>query len=60
MQGHDHVTIFDEFTQSVIGIFELKDEEEYFKDSSNLGKTKSVNEYVEEIKKFIFMVPNIS
>ena len=49
MQGHDHVTIFDEFTQSVIGIFELKDEEECFKDCSNLGQTKSVNEYVEEI-----------
>ena len=31
-QGHEQVTIFDDFSQRVIDRFNLKDDEEYFKE----------------------------
>ena len=39
-QGHDQLTTFDYFSQRVIDRFELKDDEEYFKELSKLKKTK--------------------
>ena len=39
-QGHDQVTTFDDFSQRVIDRFDLKDDEEYFKELSKLKKTK--------------------
>ena len=45
-QGHDQVTTFDDFSQRVIDRFDLKDDEEYFKELSKLKQTKSVNEYI--------------
>ena len=59
-QGHDQVTTFDDFSQRVIDRFDLKDDEEYFKELSKLKQTKSVNEYIEEFQKVFVMVPNMS
>ena len=59
-QVHDHVTTFDDFSQRVIDIFDLKDDEEYFKELSKLKQTKSVNEYIEEFQKVVVMVPDMS
>ena len=59
-QGHDQVTTFDDFSQRVIDRFDLKDDEEYFKELSKLKQTKSVNEYIEEFQKVAIMVPNMS
>lgn len=44
----------------MIDRFDLKDEEEYFKELSKLRQNKSVNEYVEEFQKVAIMVPDIS
>ena len=59
-QGHDQVTTFDDFIQRVIDRFDLKDDEEYFKELSKLKQTKSVNEYIEEFQKLAVMVPDMS
>ena len=59
-QGHDQVTTFDDFSQRVMDRFDLKDNDEYFKELSNLRQTKSVNEYVEEFQKVIVIIPDIS
>ena len=59
-QGHDRITTFDDFSQRVIDRFDLKDDEEYFKELSKLKQTKSVNEYIEEFQKVVVMVPDMS
>ena len=59
-QGHDQVTTFDDFSQRVIDTFDLKDDEEYFKELSKLKQTKSVNEYIEEFQKVAIMVLDMS
>ena len=59
-QGHDQVTTFEDFSQRVIDRFDLKDDEEYFKELSKLKQTKSVNEYIEEFQKVAVMVPDMS
>ena len=59
-QGHDQVTTFDDFSQRMIDRFDLKDDEEYFKELSKLKQTKSINEYIEEFQKVAVMVPDMS
>ena len=49
-QGHDQLTTFDDFSQRVTDRFDLKDDEEYFKELSKLKQTKSINEYIEEFQ----------
>ena len=44
----------------MIDRFDLKDDEEYFKELSKLKQTKSVNEYIEEFQKVAVMVPDMS
>ena len=58
-QAHDQVTTFDDFSQRVIDRFDLKDDEEYFKEFSKLKQTKLVNESIEEFQKVVVMLPDM-
>lgn len=59
-QGHSQVATFDDFSQRLLDRFEIKDEDEYFKELVGLKQTGSINEYVEIFQKIAVMVPDMS
>jgi hypothetical protein len=58
--GHNHITSYPEFTQRLIDRFDQGDPELHFRELTQLRKTGSPEDFIEEFQRVAVMVPDVS
>jgi len=58
--GHNNITTYVDFTQRLLEQFEKKDPELHFRELAQLKQTGSVEAFIVEFQRIVFMVTDVS